>query len=564
MKFSKSWILTLSWMLLANSFLLLATAYATENTKQIKKDPANAKQNIQEIILSNWSEKNICAMILFDKSWSMFDEKQSDGTVTRLNKPGTKWNNAVSWTIEYSELLLQQYPTAKIWLVLFGDSAKITKKLGNDPFKIEDFPVPTRNNENTRLDLWIKQGIVELSSKPECTIKNIIIISDWEPTWVANAAQRAFEKTLEGKKKWINFYSIWYQVGRFGKEVLWWVSAWWFYEAEHTNIATILKNMAQENGSSMEAQNGKLKINTKNFIITMSWNSHNNDISANSKFSNILWWKWNRISAWSSMSCIIAWNTNSIQSSDWSTILWWNGNQINQWNPTANSIWGRSTIIWWYKNAIELWSLSTIWWWSGNNIDWSNYSTIIWNNSKIIWWDTSVAMGSNTKNYWKNSFYRTDWNNRAQLTQDNVFAIVSEKWMAVNTNNPHEAAKLTISWNLSITPNDNDENIVCWDWTWKWIIKAVNKNNNNDECLCSCNWTKRESLYNWACEWICNNEIVPACWDTVSFNPTNKTYQGSCSSSTPIDTSYFVTKENIIHRACQTHDGNIANCTWTL
>ena len=392
-------------MLIANSFLLLATAYATEEKKDITASPANAKQNIQEIILSNWAEKNICTMLLFDVSWSMFDEK-INGETKRLKwdnrKNGKKRTNAISWTIEYSELLLKYYPTAKIWLVLFGDTAKLTQKLSNTPFSIADFPVP-ETDEWTRLDLWIKKARAEFkeSYASGCTIKNIIIISDWEPQWYGitkeDASEKALNQTLSWKIEWINFYSIWYNVETFGRDILRSISAWWFYEAEVTTIKTILENMIINNGSSILSENNKLKINTQNFIITTWWEIDNNEISNNSNGSNILWWKWNRVSASSSLSTIIAWKTNSIQTSDSSSILWWRENQITQWDPkSGEGLWWKSSIIWWYLNKIVLWNYSVIWWWKSNTIEKWSHSTIIWNSGHITNGNYSVAMWKRT------------------------------------------------------------------------------------------------------------------------------------------------------------------------
>ncbi len=555
-------------MLLANSFLLIATAYATNDpAKNINANPANAKQNIQEIILSNWELKKICTILLFDKSWSMFFWEWDQATTVQKNENGLiawrKRNNAVSWTIEYSELFINQNSWAKIWLILFGNDAQYTHTLSNQPFTNEDFSIPNEQ-EWTRLDLWIEKARDWFRNADDCTIKNIIIISDWAPKGSGLnetlAAKKAFTQTLSGELEWINFYSIGYEVETFGRDVLRWISAGWFYDTENTTIETIFKKMNddQRNSTTLKLGDNKLKIKTENFIISMlSGSNENNEISINSKDSNILWWKWNKITAWGQSSTIIAWNKNSIQSSQNSTILWWKENQIIQWTPTETMIWWRSAILWWSKNKIKLWNYSTIWWWSWNDIENGNYSTIIWNNNTINW-DNSVAMGFWTKNQWNNSFYWTDNTHNNQLNKSNVFAVISDKWMAINTDTPNPKAQLTISWNLAIKPNTNDENIVCWNWNWKWIIKAIKKN-NNEECLCSCDWNERKSLHNWVCKWLCNNEVV-TCWTTVSFSA--NTYHWTCEKWEVIKNSYYVNNDNIVHRACQWNDWSVVICTW--
>lgn len=548
MKFSKSWILTMSCMLLVNSFLLVATAYATDvaNNKNISIDPSNAKQNIEEIILSDWSTKKLCSIVVFDKSWSMANNYQG--------RNPNKRNNAVSWAILYSTIILEQDPNAKIWLVLFSTDAIEKVPLWREEFTTSKFDFP---NWSTNYTSAIKKAREMLTwHNNECEIKNIIFMTDWEPT---DQDKNNYENQVtQAKNDWIMLYSIWYNISNNWKKILGGLSAGWFYDTDSTNISTIFKKLATPDNrlTSIKKDNDKFKIKTYNAIFTKSWSTIKNFIER-STFSNILWWIKNNISANSFACSIIDWHTNIIHTSSNSTILWWEENKIE------NS--EEASIIWWFKNEIVYWKYSTIWWWKENKITNSNYSTIIWNYSKITNGNNSVAMWSGTIiSGGNNSFYWNDGSSNKELHKNNVFAVVSKNGVAFNTNTPHEAAQLTISWNLSITPNNNDENITCWDWNWKWIIKAVQKNDNRDECLCSCNWTKRESLYNWACEWICNNEIVPACWSSVTFNYSNKTYQGSCSSWTVIDNSYFVTKENIIHRTCQTHDGNIANCTWTL
>lgn len=539
-------------MLLANSFLLIATAYATNDpAKNINANPTNARQNIQEIILSNWAEKNVCSIVLFDKSWSMFYDENGHNSIdpqTQKLKIVDKWIKAVSWAIKYSELLLNQDLWAKVWLVTFGRTAEIKHHLDRTPFQESDFTVPS-SSEDTYLDLWLNEAIREFSWKNECTLKYIIIMSDWEPS--RNDYKNA---VIKAKNNGIILYSIWYEVNdnKWGK-TLRSISAWWYYNTRGTNIEQIFEQLAKgEKYTSISTKNQKLKLTTNNFILTQSWTQdYINDSSDNSIFSNILWWKWNIISAQSSKSTIIAWNKNSIQSSDASTIPWW---ELNQISASQNS-----TIIWWYNNTIDSSNNSSIWWWHDNNINDSEYSTIIWNNNAIRW-KTSVAMGAWIKNYWDNSFYWTDNTQNNQLNKSNVFAVVSNNWMVINTDTPHTNAKLTISWNLAIKPNTTDENIVCWDWNWKWIIKAIKKN-DNEECLCSCNWNNRESLHNWVCKWLCNNEVV-TCWATVSFSA--NTYHWTCNSWTAIYNSYYVTNDNIIHRACQWFDGSVVTCTWNL
>lgn len=546
-------------MLLANSFLLMATAYATED-KNIKLDSNNAKQNIQKIILSEWNKKNICSIVLFDKSWSMFYKdgttivyKDSDNYVIKWNK----WNSAVSWAIKYSELLLDQNQWAQVWLILFGNDANYTHELNQNPFTNHDFEqVFPMESQGTYLGTWVNAAIEAFDSKNECELKYIILMSDWVPS-----DDPEYKNRINiAKNRWITIYSIWYEIYGNWSKTLRGISAWWFYEAKNTDIEKIFKNLADEQKYTfITTDKQKFKANTNDFIITQSWVDINNEISINSKNSNILGWTHNNISAQSNACSIIAWFTNVIHTSSYSTILWWKNNHI-EWSID-------STIIWWWdengenSNKITNSDWVTIWWWKNNKITNSEFSTIIWNNSTISW-NASVAMWNITKNNWNNSFYWTDWNIRPILTKNNVFAVVSTNGMAINTNTPHNSAQLTISWNLAIQPNNNDKNIICWNWNWKGIIKAVKKN-NNEICLCSCDWNERKSLHNWVCKWLCSNTTKPTCW-TVSFDPSSKSYEWTCNSWTAIYNSYYVNNDNIIHRACQWNDGSVVNCTWSL
>lgn len=534
-------------MLLVNSFLLIATAYATNttNNKNISIDPSNAKQNIEEIILSDWSTKKLCSIVVFDKSWSMANNNQNPD----------KRDKAVSWAILYSTIILKQDPNAKIWLVLFSNNATERVVLWRNEFTVSDFGRPGWNTNYTSAIQKARDMLTWHNN--ECEIKNIIFMTDWEPT---DPEKSSYESQVtQAKNEWIILYSIWYDIpSNKWKKILGGLSAGWFYDTDVIEINTIFEKLANKDNreTSIKKENNKFKIKTYNIIFTKSWTIEN--VIDKSRFSNILWWIKNNISANSFACTIIDWNTNIIHTNSNSTILWWEGNIIE------NS--EEASIIWWFNNKILYWKSSTIWWWKENEITNSSYSTIIWNNSKINNWDNSVAMWSGTIiSGGNNSFYWNDGSSNKELRKNNVFAVISKNGVAFNTNSPDEHAQLTISWNLIVKPNQsNDQNIQCWNWNWIGILKTIKKSSSTTTCFCSCNWNKRISLYNWECEWVCNNEIKPICWDSVTFDNSTKSYNWSCNTWKAINTSYFITSNNIIHRTCQWHDGSLTSCTWTL
>ena len=402
--------------------------------------------------------------------------------------------------------------------------------------------------------------------------KNIVIISDWVPSdgkgW-NNAITKAYTSAKKLLDNGVTIYSIAYGLYWEWASILWEISGWLFFNADESNVDSVFKKVAsityQDNNIS--AENSKLKVNSENFIL-WAW-EYVNSIVWNSQHSSVLWWKINKITT-SDYSTIIAWYNNGIQISKNSSILWWVTNRI-EWKNIIAELWDGSIteyfnsenniIMWWYKNTIKNWINSSIPWWTWNTIDgW--FSTIVWNNSTVKW-SHSVAMWYWTKLSWDNSFYRTDpAHNKTQLNHSNVFAVLSNSGMVVNTDIAHPKAQLTISWTLIVRENTNDENVVCGNGNWKGILKAVKKN-NWETCFCTCDWDKWKSMYNWSCEAKCDPKILPSCWEklTLECKENKYVFSGSCNSWKVIDNSYYISTGNKIHWTCQTNDGQTLNCS---
>ena len=283
--------------------------------------------------------------------------------------------------------------------------------------------------------------------------------------------------------------------------------------------------------------------------IVMKSASSNNYIQDSSK-SNILWWNENLIQG-ASFSTILWWDSNT--NVGWySTILWWKSNKV-----LAG---GSNTILWWSNNTVYEWDGSAIAWWYGNNIGW-NYSVTVWSKNSISW-DYSVALWTGSKVNADNSFLWTDGSLYSALTGDNLFVVMSHKWMVVNTTAAHSFAKLTIWWPLVVYDSEKDPEECNSDL--KWVMKVVEWDSGR-KCFCSCDGLVWSSMYGaWRCEWKCNPSIMPKCGkEVIKFKDGDKfNYKWECEVWYPVDWvgAYFVDKNNWVHWSCQTDDGQVDRC----
>lgn len=290
---------------------------------------------------------------------------------------------------------------------------------------------------------------------------------------------------------------------------------------------------------------------TTNFIIQ---NNGGNTTIEGSSESTIIGWSGNSIQS-TRGSSIIAGSENKLQNADYSII--WGGNKNEIKNFTQYS-----AILWWNNNEISSGSNSTILWWKRNSIQWNN-SIIWWTQNRVIW-DSSVAIGSMNTVVWNNSFlWSYEW---TELTSNDVFAVISDRWMVINSTWANKYAQLTIWWSLVIASWANE--VICGNGNGAGIIKLVEKYNgdesNTQKCLCNCNGLEWNSI-NWewicvaACKWEANQS--PKCWNTLSVE--NKTFSGSCAEWEVIDASYYVDWD-IVYWACQTKDWSIEICPYSL
>ena len=325
---------------------------------------------------------------------------------------------------------------------------------------------------------------------------------------------------------------------------------------QHIWTVKFINKSDSSNATLSQRWAGQVGVDTNNFLIIKSGDS---TTKINGEKSSILWWEKNIVNA--SNAVILAWSWNRLFWAHKSTIIGW----INNKSSAENS-----AIVWWSNNVINLNSTwSAIVWWDSNVINWKN-SIILWKNNKIKW-DYSVALWENSKLYSanrnvNNSFLWTDGSySDKELSDSDVFAVISEWWMVVNTDTRNPLAKLTISGSLVVWENiTKNSNIACWWWiNWKWILKLVSKGDGTSQsCLCSCDWYSWNSLY-WdgICAGVCNDEMSPKCGTSLSkiyLTESEFVYSWSCEEWAVIPKSYFVEWETI-YWYCQTSDGAVSD-----
>jgi hypothetical protein len=336
-----------------------------------------------------------------------------------------------------------------------------------------------------------------------------------------------------------------------------------YNEVHHVLSVTLL---SWSNRSTLsKVWNGILWIKADNFVISQTWDLLNKAV--NTHDSSILWWIKNQIDGWKG-NVILWWQGNAIKKqgnmnlTD-SAILWWSGNQILQ---SSNKNSDKSVILWWVGNTLR-WSNSVAWW-ESNRLEW-DFSTVLWNNSEVKW-DRSVALWSGAKVNANNSFLWTDGSQTENLWQAKVFAVVSKNWVVVNADKANSFSQLTIWGPLIVYKTDvmaKDEGLGCTADT-KWVLKVI-KRDNSQNCFCSCDGEFWHSLYwQWVCVWKCDTSLAPKCGTDFSRIEVGGSYLYSWSCEiwkiVKWTWDYVVTKDNVVHRSCQTNNGKALECTWSV
>lgn len=189
----------------------------------------------------------ICSIVLFDISGSMWIVCiEGSDDPTKWTQPcidyaeahpdhprewyieNEKWYSAVSGAVEYSNILHESNPNAKIWLVVFWQDASIKRELDKNVLDNDLFEIETRTWTN--LHDWLIKAQNMFNSETEwCEDgKYLVVMSDGYPTrfikdnwtvWTShpeqnctgtNATAFSVDKAQEMKDSWIRIYTIWY------------------------------------------------------------------------------------------------------------------------------------------------------------------------------------------------------------------------------------------------------------------------------------------------------------------------------------------------------------------
>jgi len=192
-------------------------------------------------------EPKICSIVLFDISGSMWIVCiEGSDDPTKWTQPcidyaeshpdhprewyieNEKWYSAVSGAVEYSNILHESNPNAKIWLVVFWQDASIKRELDKNVLDNDLFEIETR--QGTNLHDWLIKAQNMFNSETEwCEDgKYLVVMSDGYPTrfikddWTVwkshpednctgtNATAFSVDKAQEMKDSWIRIYTIWY------------------------------------------------------------------------------------------------------------------------------------------------------------------------------------------------------------------------------------------------------------------------------------------------------------------------------------------------------------------
>lgn len=190
------------------------------------------------------SLKTTCSVVLFDTSASMRDclNIQSDWSCVSWNNSYydsdhfVKWNSAVSWAIQFSQIVYDSNPNSKVWLWFFDTTGRDSAKqwIIHKVFDAEDFSWELPLSWFTNLHHWLIKAGDFLQSTDGCDIKNLVIMTDWAPTeyrsWgrvhdssgtnYAIAKQKAIDEAEILRENGIVIYTVWYEIFWSGAEML--------------------------------------------------------------------------------------------------------------------------------------------------------------------------------------------------------------------------------------------------------------------------------------------------------------------------------------------------------
>ena len=208
-------------------------------------------------------QNNVCAVVVFDKSFSMWDECNSRTCDTRYYGYGynywEKRYNAVNWAISFSKSLRDTNSNAYIWLITFAKSATQSRWLQKEVLTSNDFG---NLDASTNIHAWLIEAKKMLNSnKCSDAKKYIVLISDGEPNYYVNNWENQqcwnecgnitveYASTLKSD---IEIFSIWYDTNSTADLILQWIASTdkdtdtikHFFQWDTSNVADAFDNIA--------------------------------------------------------------------------------------------------------------------------------------------------------------------------------------------------------------------------------------------------------------------------------------------------------------------------------
>lgn len=410
-------------------------------TVEIKKlvSPTSISWIFQIDILIQWknvkNNEKICSVVVFDQSESM---GVLSGWHCALSGSDcikwTKWNNAQSWAIIYSNTFINQNMNSKIWLVFFGSIAKIWRDLDDSQFWEDLFDAESPIfNWATNIHDWLIKAW-QLLYWTDCKSKYIVLMTDWYATaygtwWTYSQTQApiyAINKAEELKSEWIIIYTVWYEIMSGAKSTLQAIATDenHYFDATESNIEEIFQNI----WNIQDEKNAGKIINLEDEI----------------------WWAMEKI-----------WN---IEISSWTQIIE-SGNvysfQVKIKNP--NTTWFYPSNSWLTLTYIDAtWDNQTL------SINAKNSAEIYWDFIKCGW---IYPNGANTLKTWLDIFEQYwSWNTLKPENKERKYTNSSTPWECEWTCGDNE----NYSWN-TITNTCDSIVTVNFDLNgWSWTLPSIN------------------------------------------------------------------------------------------
>lgn len=435
------------------------------------------------------NDLDVCSVVVFDKSWSMKNGYNSGSA--------TKRDDAVSWAVSFSNILINWNVNSKVWLVFFSYTGSIARDLDHETLGSELFNFTPVWDTNIH-DWLVKAG--DMLDSATCDAKYIILMSDWVanrywPDWstgssVASSSAKNFASEL--KSQWIVIYSIWYDV--------------------NSSARGVLMNIAQDSGHYSDASGANIsQIFQDIWNVTVELNAW-----TPSDINDEIWWAmlrmWEEIQIVEGAQIIDPGTVYSFQIKIKTGVVWFQPSNNGLTLTYKDVTWDNQTLSIAPENSAQIY-------WTAPKCEWtypSGTSIKTWADTFIQDWDWDVLKPESKEwlytpnsNPWEcewtcnNANY--GWNTRTNTCEIKVnvsfdpngwtWNIPSQtivSWMdAVEpTVQPTRTWYQFSWWNLS-----GEKFIFPWTVTWDITLKAI-RDPNEYEIKFNWNWSTSWTMWN--------------------------------------------------------------------